>query len=498
MPVIPKAQSARIREINDVFWRSLDDSLDSLDDQIARRSRSAMQKIRKANYSARAIRRETKKITAGTADDTARMMAQQVEAAALYAQRAADVLRAWQVGNALKDPAAHLLVSDSALQRARLPGATAVDAEATLARIKIAPLRTQKEVSKALTKHGSRKAAQRQGKVTTDGTRAMAKLRKTGLVRSSREIGLSARLHGSNALNTKLTNDAVNTAIREASNINKAGRDLTNALVSEGSELSVNRKLTEPLLRLRRSSRKLQLLSVNKADPDALKLATKQFNRDFAEIKRITASRVDARGQWLELQQQLDVQKAVTAAQKRERGQAFRVLKVRKAEYEAATKKQITQWTAEESARRTDAALDRWLDNKQSYHAERIVETETAGAYRAREYEQHANKPYIVGFWWRRNPGMLSLDKRRIKDIKRVRRNKTSNGRNAKRKVKGAPCRTCPALADLRFPVEYARDYPRGAHPSCRCWYEWIYDAGIRDRQPVTQADVDWYESLPA
>jgi hypothetical protein len=209
-------------------------------------------------------------------------------------------------------------------------------------------------------------------------------------------------------------------------------------------------------MKLRRAGKRLQLLSVNKADPDALKAATRAFNAEFRKVRGIAAKLVDSRGGYQEMIQIINKQGVAGM----------------------------------------DKALTRWLDEKQAYHAERIAETETAGAYRAREYQQHANKPYIVGFWWRRNPGMARLDMRRRKDIRRVRR-QSRGGRNAKRKVKGQPCRVCPSLADLRFPVEYAREYPRGAHPNCRCWYEWIYDTAARDRMPITQDDLDWYEALP-
>ena len=284
----------------------------------------------------------------------------------------------------------------------------------------------------------------------------MAKLRKAKLVRSSPEIGLSTRLHGSAALNVDLTNQAVGTAIREASNMNKAGRDIIRTVQQGGNQISVNRRLTKPLMRLKRAGRKLQLLSVNKGDPDALKAATKAFDKEFRKIRGIASKLVDSRGGYQEMIQIIEKQ----------------------------------------GVRGMDKALGRWLDEKQASHAERIAETETAGAYRAREYEQHANKPYIVGFWWRRNPGMVSLDNKRRNDISHARKNRR-RGRNGKRKTKGRPCRVCPALADLRFPVEYARDYPRGAHPNCRCWYEWIYDTAKRDAMPITAEDVAWFESLP-
>jgi hypothetical protein len=468
MPPIPPDQAARIAEIRDLHWQGLDDALDVLDERIAERARIAMRRIKRSGYKKSVIKRETKRMTAFTNSQTMAALAEQVTAAALYAQRAADVVRAWEIAGRLKDGVEHLSVSDSALERARRHGVASVDAEAALSRIKTSRLRTPREQRKALDEFGSGQPRATYTGPKTSGTRAMDKLRKVGLVRKSSEIGLSERLHGSAARNVKETEKAVSTAIREASNMNKAGRDLVSALNSEGTPLAVNQRLTKPLRRLRQAARKLQALSVNQGDDVALKEATKEFQKSFKEIQKITAQRVDARAGYLELQQKLDVKEQLRlqakAAKKAGRDpQAFRILKVRKAEYEAATKKQIDKWVAKEQARRTDAALDRWLSEKQRYNAERITETETSGAYRAREAAQHANKPYITGFWWRRSAGAV-LPTRIKKRVKVTRR----SGRGAKGRVKKKrpqPCRVCPVLADTFMPVEYAKEYPRGAHP---------------------------------
>jgi hypothetical protein len=456
MPLIPTAQSARIREINDVFWRALDDSLDDLDDTIAQRSRLAMAKIRKSGFKASVIRRETKKITTATNDSTARLIAQQVEAAALYAQRAADVIRAWQISGRLKEGVEHLTVSDSALKRARLPGAAAIDAEAATARIAIAPLKSRKEVAVALKEFGTHTPSGKLPPGDTSGTRVMKGLIRTNQVQQPKAVGMSTRLHGAAKRVVKETNEAVGTAIREASNMNKAGRDIVMAVQKGGEDFAVNRRLTKPLMRLKRAGRTLQKLSVSKADPDALKEATKAFDKEFRKIRRVASKLVDARGGYQELIQIIEKQ-------------GFQGM---------------------------DKALGRWLDEKQNYFAEQTAETESAAAYRSREALQHENKPYITGWWWRRNAGMVQLDLKRRKDIRRVRRGRRG-GKNAKRETKGRPCRVCPALADNFFPMSYLREFPRGAHTNCRFWPEFKYDTAARDRMPVTQADVDWFESLP-
>ncbi|MFH1603552.1 MAG: hypothetical protein ABIH03_06570, partial [Pseudomonadota bacterium] len=330
------------------------------------------------------------------------------------------------------------------------------DAQASLARVKTSTLRTPQDVRRTLDEYGAKTIRQGYKGPATSGTRAVDKLRRLGLMRKSQEIGLSKRLHNSAALNIADTERAIGTAIREASNLNKAGRDLINVLNQAGTPLSANRKLTKPLQRLRDAGRKLQSLSVNQGDPDALKAATAEFDASFRRIKKIAASRVDSRGGYVELRQIIE-KRGVDGL---------------------------------------DKALDRWLDEKQAYHAERIVETETAAAYRAREIDQHSGKSYITGAYWRRNPGMVSLDKRRKKDIAQSRRTLRA-GKRGKRKTKGRPCQVCPSLADQWFPVEFLRDYPRGAHPNCRCWFEWTYSSGGLSSAPLTQADLDWFESLP-
>ncbi|MEE9367205.1 MAG: hypothetical protein V3W44_10990 [Dehalococcoidales bacterium] len=466
MPTIPNAQSQRIQEINRVFWDALDESLDTLDDEIAANARKAMAKIRKSNYNPVTIKRETKRITGATDDATRSLLAAQVESAALYAQRAADTIRAWEISGRLAEGVEHLTVSESALARARLPGASAIDAEAALSRIKIAPLQSPAAQAKAFQDFGALQAPHVAGKVTS-GTKAMAKLRKARLVRKSREIGLSRRLHNSVALNKELTEKAVGQAIREASSMNKAGRDLVSALNAEGAPLAVNQKLTKPLTRLKKAARELQKLSVNQGDPDAMKAATKEFDKSYQQIKKITKQRVDARGTYAETAQKLDVEADVARSMNLPsgKGRPYQILKKSKAEYERATKKQIKTWVDEERARRTDSALSRWLDNKQRDHAERITETESAGAYRSREGLQVVNKSYVKGFMWRRNASMLALDTRRKKDIART-KPKRKGGRRGKRKTKGAPCRICPQLADLYYQKSYYLEYPRGAHPN--------------------------------
>lgn len=453
--VIPRAQAVRIHEIQQLHFDALDDALDTLDEKIASRGRLAMQRIRTSNYSETVIRRETKKLLSHVDGTVMESVAMQIESAALYAQRAADVVRAWQIAGKLKDGQEHLSVSKSALLRARRPGVAVIDAEASLARIKISPLRSPAEIKKALKEFGAKTRLANYRGPKTKGMKVLEKLKKAKLIRNTPEIGLSRRLHGASSLNRKLTEKAVYQGIREASNINKAGRDLISELRKGGTELAKNQRLTKPLKRLKKAGRKLNLMSVNSSDTEALKKARKEWNSSFKQIERIAARNVDRRGGYAEL----------------------------------------TGIIRKQGSKGLDKALSRWLEEKQAYHAERLVETETSAAYRAREYEQHANKPYIVGFWWRRSASMVKLDTRRKQDISRA-RSLRRRGKSGKRKTKGRPCTVCPSLADQRFPVEYAREYPRGAHPQCRCWYEWIYDENALANTPITQDDVDWYESL--
>jgi hypothetical protein len=494
--LLPTEQAERIKEIRRLHWEGLDEALDTLDDDIAKRARIAMARIRKSGYKESVIKRETKRVTAHTADRTASIVAGQIESAAMYAQAANDVIRAWEISGRLKEGAEHLTVSDSALKRAREQGVSRVDAEAALARAKQASLRAPSEQRAA--RLAAKAAPHTYKGPPTSGTKAMDRLVRAGLVKKSPEIGLSARLHGNAARNVELTEKAIGSAIREAKNMNRAGRDMINAVSQGGSDLAVKRKLTKPLLRLRKASRELQLLSVNKSDPDAMKAATKEFNASFKQIKSIAERRVDSRAGYRETVQRLDVKEQLRRQAEKygDKAQPYRILKVKKAAYEKATKKQIEEWITREQTGRMDKALNRWLDEKQSYHAQSIVETETSAAYRAREAAQQAGNPAVTGFWWRRSEGMLSLDAKRKKDLFRVRKARR-RGKSSKRKTKGRPCTVCPTLADNWYPKSYAEEFPRGAHVLCRCWREWTYDRGKLSNAPITQADVDWYDSLP-
>jgi len=332
MPPLPPPQTELIAEIRELYFSGLDDALDTLDDRVAKRARIAMQRIRQSNYNASVIKRESRWMVQYTNDQTMALVADQIRYAALYAQRAADVARAYVVAGRIKDAGEHLSVSESAIARARMPGVSSIDAEAMLSRIKLAPLRTRKEVKKALEEYGAKQARATYTGPRTTGTKVMGKLRKVGLVRPSPEIGLSERLHGAAARNLREVEKAVGTAIREGSSLNKGARDLINTLNRAGDPLSIKREITKPMQRMRQAARDLQKLSVNQGDSQALRDATAAFDKEWAKFKRIVAKRVDQRAGYLEAKQKLDVEGQLKTAKA-----PYRVLKVRKKAYEQAT-----------------------------------------------------------------------------------------------------------------------------------------------------------------
>lgn len=229
--------------------------------------------------------------------------------------------------------------------------------------------------------------------------------------------------------------------IREGVNLDRAGKELVETMRSPRPDL------TKPLKRLQRAGRKLRDLSVNSNDPIERKLAKKEWNSSFRNIERIARSRVDKRAGYKELLQIIE-----------RRG-----------------------------AKGMDQALNRWMSEKQRYNAERIIETESAAAYRQREIQQHEKR--AVGAWWRLN----RFGSKTRKQAGRKRGRRTGGRRKKKGVQRGCICDT---LSNQFFTMEMIKEYPRMGHPYCRCYWDWKYQT-VDLTRPVSQEDRDWFNSLP-
>jgi hypothetical protein len=412
-----------------------------MDADIQRDARKAINAIKKSNYKASVIRRETEKISKGNASRIRQVVAEQVRDAATYADRAAEVVKAWKIETRLTGEDVPDQATESDVRKAR-KGA-AYDAEAMLARESFAPLKTPSQVSRALKLYGVT-GISKQPPLPSNVTKSLQRIKPPGAV------GLSQRLHGADAANDRAIRKGVSRVIREGKSLAAAGKELVRTVKGLGAQ----QKLPKVLQRLKKAGRKLALEGAG-SDPDAIRTARKEWNKAYNAVKRHANRLVDKRGGYTELVQRLKKGKAEL----------------------------------------TDNALNQWMNQKQRWNAERIVETESSAAYRLREYDQVKSEGVVTHFYWRLNRGSSFARKRRRKRFGAPVTGR--RGRARKRSNKAMRSCVCTELADKKFPIDMAKDYPRGGHPWCRCWFEYVGSTGKMNQAPVTQADIDWYNNLP-
>jgi hypothetical protein len=144
---------------------------------------------------------------------------------------------------------------------------------------------------------------------------------------------------------------------------------------------------------------------------------------------------------------------------------------------------ELLQRTSDDNAGRMRNALDVFLGQKQSYHAERILDTEVHTAYRSAQVRQDMRVPEIVGYIWR-----LQRDARAgFESRAKPRRIKLASGRRTRR-----PRRCiCESMAGRRMSKQALQEYPQGGHPHCMCWFEPVYDRARMRSRRLSQADRD-------
>lgn len=469
----PRTQLARMEEVRGLHLDALDETLDDLSDDLSARSKKAIAAIKRSGYKRSVILRETDAVTKNANDKTAQYVAAAITLAAKMADNAQDVARSWALSERVAAMSPTPTVTTAAIKRAKSFSTKALaksaSAEAAEARNRLAPLLTTAQQREAFAKYGARSGYQ-PTYAKTEGVEILLADRRAGQIKSSREIGLSRRLHGSAADNTRSTRKAMTRMIREGRDLDSAGRELIRELrrVGPNESLGQRQRLTKALRKMQRAGRRLAELG--DGDKPA---ARREWRKQLDAIKRQAARLADKRGAYAEFIQKLE-------------GTRPRIGKV---QARTLSPEQLARKWDAARAKATDKALDRWLENKQRANSERIVRTETAAAYRSREYEQAAKKDYIVGFYWRLNRGARRQYVRRTKP-RPIKRKGKKGGRKSRVCI-------CESLANQRFPLEVAKDYPRGGHPNCNCWWEYIYSTGRLARSPVTQGDLDWFSSLP-
>ena len=439
---IPADVIARRNEIRDAQIDAVEEAAEKLDERLGAAAHESIQRIKASGYKAAVIRQEVKRIVANTKSEVAKVVAEQIQDAALYADRADEVIRAWEIKTRLNAGSIGEAISPSEVRRAR--AGSKVGSEAAIARERVAALRTPMKASEALRKFGA-DAGKKPIDPRFTGDKAIQTVRKMDptAIKSASEVSLSRRLHGASAANLDDVNRAIGRVIRESTNYDAAQKVLI-----KDAQLGGKVKLTKPLENLRDAGRRLAKASAG-GDQEALRKATKEWDRQFRGIEKLASRLKDERSGYRELLQDL-------------RGAKVKNL---------------------------DNALDKWLSQKQRYNANRIVNTEAAAAYRARELKLNEGKKYITGAYWRLNTGARRGFVKRIKPTLKPSKSKSWK--------KGNRC-ICEMMAGEFFSMAAIRDYPRMGHPHCLCFWEWTYDRSELVNGEVTKADLDWYNSLPA
>lgn len=438
---IPDDVGERVSTIRAAQLDALEDAAAVMDAEIGRAAADAIAKIKASGYSPAVIRRAADAMVGKSHDIARRVLAEQIQDAALYADRAGEVMRAWEIRERLGAGSPTPAVSASEVRRARQ--SSKVGADASMARDTVARLRTPTSAAKAMREYGASGAGKKPLDPRFSGDLAIrelrAKTRGAPAIKSRGEVSLSRRLHGSKAKNLTDTRRVIGRVIRETESYDRA----SSVLVRE-AKLGGRVKLTKPLKELQHAGR--ELARAQGGTTEELRAATKAWDRSFSRIKGIAGKLSDERGGYKELIQDLHGAKV----------------------------------------QRLDSALEKWLSQKQRANADRIVKTETSAAYRAREWKHNSKKSYITGAYWRLNKGGRRGFEKRTKPTLRPTKAKWKAGKRC----------VCELLAGEFFSKDAIREYPRMGHTHCLCWWEWSYDREELLDGEVTRDDVDWYNSL--
>ena len=103
---IPSDVAERVSAIRDAHLEALEDAAAAMDAEIGRAAADAIAKIKASGYSPAVIRRAADAMVGKSSDIARRVLAEQIQDAALYADRADEVMRAWEIRERLGGQAA--------------------------------------------------------------------------------------------------------------------------------------------------------------------------------------------------------------------------------------------------------------------------------------------------------------------------------------------------------------------------------------------------------
>lgn len=147
---------------------------------------------------------------------------------------------------------------------------------------------------------------------------------------------------------------------------------------------------------------------------------------------------------------------------------------------------ELLQRTSEDSAKGIDRAITQHAAFKQKYNAERILKTETMGAFKADQVLEDQKHDFVVGYIWRMNRGA------RASYVKRTtgKGGRIIGGRSFRKGGRRRRC-VCESLNGKRLSKEAVagRNARLMAHPHCMCTLEPVVDRRILDVAQASDFD---------
>lgn len=258
--------------------------------------------------------------------------------------------------------------------------------------------------------------------------------------RGTGSLSLSGRLHGSQTANSRTLGAIVERGIREGQTLDTATRELIDMVDSTGGKIGGNKRLPKLLLDLRKAGEEL----ADGGGPEA----QKAWDRTIRRLIRYT--------------------EGLAPGSTVQSGYVELLERVNKAGPKAV-----------------DKALEGWMYRWQKGAAERIVNTETQTAYRLRQQQIDARRPWIEAYTWRMNATVHA----RFASY----RKKPRKGKRAGR----GRC-DCEIYDGQRVSVEWVRARPQGLHPNCACRAVPIISYKTLEENPLTEESMEWMDKYAA
>jgi len=250
----------------------------------------------------------------------------------------------------------------------------------------------------------------------------------------SGNLSLSGRLHGSQTATSRRLGAIVERGIKEGQSLDQASRELIDMVKRSGGKIAGDKEIPKLLKQLKAAG-----ANISEGGGKAAEL---QWRRTITKIQRYTRNLAPGG----------TVQSGYV---------------------------QLLEEVNRGGPKAVEKALNNWSYRFQKMAGERIANTEAQTAYRLRQLEQDARRPWIEAYTWRMNAAVHA----RFKSYRKA-------PRKGKRKGKGR-C-DCEIYDGQRVSKEWVRDRPHGLHPNCACRAVPIISRKTLEDDPLTPDAMDW------